>query len=132
MGSNLDSMFKSDTSSELEGIWLEISDTVRFRVKRFGGKNAGSVKMAMAKYYKPFALVLEKGLLAEEKEREIYTKVFVEASLLGWEGVELDGESAPFTFENAIKLLGDLPDLTETLIAYASDVKNYAIDVGNS
>lgn len=132
MKSNLDSMFKADTQHELEGIWLEIADGVRFKVKRFGGKNSEQVKKMMAKHYKPFARLFEKGLLPEEKQREIYTTIFVKSSMLDWEGIEIEGELQPYSEEKAIELLKSLPDLSETLIEYASDVQNYAVDLGNS
>jgi len=128
MKTNLDKIFKTVTKDEVEGIWLEVSEKTKFLVKRFGGKNQKDIKIKMAKYYKPWAKLIEKGMLPEEKERDIYNRVFIECSLTDWMGVELDGKALEFNYDNAVLLLGHLPELAETLIAYAMDVANFVED----
>jgi len=130
MKTNLDKLFKSNIDFEKEGIWFEIGDSIRFRVRRFGGSNS-EVKKAMVKYYKPFAKLIERGLLSDEKEKDIYIKSFIDACLVDWEGVEVDGEIVPFSFENAHKLFTNLPELVETLMEYAQASDHYRVDLGN-
>jgi hypothetical protein len=132
MKTNLDTLFKTSDSMETSGIWMTISDDVGFLVKRFGGYNSPKVKAATAKYYKPYARLIENGTLAMEKEKEIMTKIFVESSLMDWKGVEIDGKLTPFSKEVAVEFLLSLPELAESLISYASDSKNYKEDLGNS
>lgn len=135
MKTNLDKFFKLGNSHLENGVWFEISDSIGFLVKPFNQSNQ-STKAAMAKHYKPFARQIEMGTLQESKEREILARVFVESCLLDWKGVEIDGVATDFSREVAIKFLTNLPELFQTLMNYASDMKNYreeeATEVGNS
>lgn len=132
MQSNLDKFFKNDENLESGGIWMEVDEGVKFLVKRFGGFNSSQVKSALAKHYKPYARQVELGTLPLKKEREIQNRVFVESCLLDWKGIVLDGKEAPFNKEDAVKLLTQLPELSDALVTYASDAKNYKEDLGNS
>jgi hypothetical protein len=130
MASNLDKMFKSDSSLEKEGVFFEIAEGIRFKVRRFGGSNS-EVKKAMVKYYKPHARLIERNLLPESKEREIYQKAFIDACLVSWEGVELDGELVEYSKEAAFRLFQELPELFETLVEHSQTVDHYREDLGN-
>jgi hypothetical protein len=101
-------------------------------LRRFGGANAQRVKAAMAKYYKPFARQVELGLLDPTKEREILVKAFVEACMIEWQGVEIDGQEVEYSPEAAIKLLTSLPELFDSLHSYASSFDSFKEDLGNS
>lgn len=132
MKTNLDKIYKNDASLEKEGIWFDVAKDCGFLIKRFGGFNSQAVKMELAKYYKPFAKQIENGTMDERKERELSLKVFVNSCILDWKGIEIDGAIAPFSKEACINVLLELPELTDTLIQYASDSKNYREEVGNS
>lgn len=132
MKSNLDGLFKTDKKQESEGIWFELLDGVKFKLKRFGGMNNTSAKAAVAKYHKPYAAVIASGSLPDEKALEISVKVFVEGCMLDWEGVEIDGKKVDFSFDDAVKLLVSLPELAQALIEHASDKDNYRVELGNS
>lgn len=132
MKTNLDKLFKNDKSLEESGIWLKLSEETGFLVRRFGGYNSQKVKSALAKHYKPYARLVENGTLDPIKEKEIMIKVFVESCLIDWKGVEIDGVETPFSMEIAVKFFTALPELSETIVNYASDSKNYREDLGNS
>jgi len=132
MKTNLDSMFKSNSKNEIDGVWFDISEDVGFHIKRFGGMNSPAIKKALAIHHKPYARLIEKGLLEEAKERRIYTRVFVEACMINWKGVEIDGEFKDFSDELAVEFFVGLPELLDTLVDYAQTNSNYADDVGNS
>jgi hypothetical protein len=130
MKTNLDKLFKTNEKMEQEGIFFEISDGVRFRIKRFDGSSA-AVKSLMAKYYKPYAKTIEMGGMSDDKQNEILIRVFVESCMIDWQGIEINGEEKDFEPELAIKLLTSLPVMTNNLVAYASDFKNFREDLGN-
>lgn len=132
MKTNLDKVFKNDSKSENDGIWFNVNEQTGFLVRRFGGFNSPKIKPALAKYYKPYARQVEAGTLSAEKENEIITRVFVEACLIDWRGVEIDGKETPFEKELAVKFFCSLPELAETIIGYSQDSKNYREDLGNS
>ena len=132
MKTNLDKLFKNNESLEQNGIWMMLSEESGFLVRRFGGFNSAKIKAALAKHYKPFARLVESGSLDPKKEKEITLKVFCEACLMDWKGIEIDDKPVPFSQEKAVEFLLALPELADTLIAYASDSKNYREDLGNS
>lgn len=131
MKTNLDKYFKTDSKLETEGVWFDLDDNVGFLVRRFGGNNSPSVKAAMQKHYKPYARQIEAGTLDQKKDLEIGVKVFVNACMLDWKGVEIDGKEVPFSKEAAVDLLIKLPDLSKALIDYAQSLDSYKVDLGN-
>lgn len=130
MKTNLD-IFKADKNLEQNGVWFEINDTTGFLVRRMGPNNP-KIKAAMAKYFKPHARQIEMGTMDEAKGREIMAKIFVEACLVDWKGVEIDGKEVDYSPEVAINLLLETPDLHAALDKYANDFNSYRIDLGNS
>ena len=132
MSSNLHKLFKMDSSLEQDGVWFEVTDTTKFKIRRFGGSNT-KLSAAYAKHYKTKARLIESGQLPENESRRIFTSIFVESCLVGWEGVtDEDGNEIPFTVENAMNLLSDLPELFDTLWGEAKNQNNYREDLGNS
>lgn len=132
MKTNLDLQFKTDQNLEMGGVWFDVTDKASFLIRRFGGLNSQRVKQAMALEYKPFARQVELGTMSADQERRILVKVFVDASLVDWRGVEIDGKEATYSKESAINLLMGLPELFDTLIKYASGADSYKENLGNS
>jgi hypothetical protein len=132
MKTNLDSLFKGDKQTESDGVWFEVSEGVKFRVKRMGGNNQAEVAKATTKYYTPYAKLIEKNLMPLEKVAKITAKIFVDSCLIDWEGVEIDGQEAPFSKETAVAFFTELPDLLTVLMDYAGSVESFREDLGNS
>lgn len=132
MKTNLDSLYKTNSNFETNGVWFEISDDIAFLVRRFGGNNAEKVKKAHALYCKPYIRQIQNGTLEPQKERTLLIRAFVEACVADWKGVEIDGEKADFSTEKAVEFFCALPDLAEELISYAQDTQNYKEELGNS
>lgn len=132
METNLDGLYKTNRDMETEGNWFEVADGVAFKIKRFGGYNSPEIKKAVAKYHKPHALMISKGLLPDAKEREIHTRAFVESSIVDWKGITIGDEVAEFTVDKAVEMLVGLPDLVEVLMQEASNFENYREELGNS
>lgn len=132
MSSNLDELFKTDANLEKDGIWFRVNENVRFRIRRFGGKNSQKLKLAMAKFHKPKARLIELDQLSTEETDLIMAKVFCDACLISWEGVELDGQEVECNFENGVKLFTRLPELFNSLFKYSQDFESFKEDLGNS
>lgn len=132
MKTNLDSLFKTSTKHESEGIWLDISEHTGFHVRRFGGTANTKIKQAHAKHYKPFARMIENDSMPESEQRKVLIKLFIDASMIGWRGIEIDGVETPYSPEAALKLFESLPELFDAVQKYASDFQNYKEDLGNS
>lgn len=131
MKSNLDVFFKTDEKAEVEGIWFMVTDTAGFLVKRFGGKNSTAVKHALALKYKPFARLIENDSLPEDKQAKILSEVFVDASVIGWKGIEIEGEIREFSKKDCIELFCKLPDLFKAVYEYAQLTSSFKEDLGN-
>lgn len=132
MKTNLDSLFKTDASLEAGGVWFTISKETSFCLKRFGGNNAHKVKLAMAKYHKPHARLIEADALPLEETNKIMAQVVASSCLVDWKGVIVDDKELPCTFDNAVKLFCDLPELFNALFQYISGVDSFKEDLGNS
>ena len=134
MKTNIDSHFLTDEKMEKEGIQFTLDDSgkVWIQVRRVGGSNSTKIKAIYAKYHKPYAYQIEKKLLSDEKSRELAIRVFVEACVVDWAGIVIDGAEVPYSPEAAIKLLLARPELADALDRYASNVENYREAVGNS
>lgn len=132
MKSNLDSLFKTNSDLERDGIWLNIGNGVRFRIRRFGGSNSQRLKQAMAKFHKPVARLVELDKLSAEENIELMAKTFADACLVDWEGVEIGGTPALCTFENAVKLFTTLPELFDIIFKESQKFDSFKEDLGNS
>jgi len=132
MKTNLDKFYKTDSSLEKDGIWIMISDEIGFLVRRFGGANSDKIKLAMAQYHKPYARLIEKGTLDSDKEAKLMTRAFVEACLVDWKGIEIDGEITPFSVDVAVEFFINLPELANEVITQSQQVDNFKEDLGNS
>jgi hypothetical protein len=128
---NLDTAFKTNSELEMDGVWFSTTETTSFKCRRFGGVNTQKVRSASAKYFKPYSKQIDANALSDEKQRELTVKAFVEACLVDWRGVEVNGKELPFSIENAVKLLTALPALTDTLIKYTTEMDSYKEVLGN-
>lgn len=129
---NLDSLFKTKSNLESDGVWFKVSKDTSFCLRRFGGANAHKVKLAMAKYHKPHARLIENDALPVEDTQRIMAQVVASACLVDWKGVQINGQEVPCTQENAVKLFTELPELFNALFGYISGVESFKEDLGNS
>jgi len=126
--SNLYKMYETDEKYEKDGIDLEITEGVRFRIARSGGQNK-RYQQILAKLMKPYQRAYEQGTLDNDKAGDIMQLAFIKGCLIGWQGVTgRDGVEMEFNEGNALKLFGDLPDLFAQLQEQASKVSNYRIE----
>ncbi len=112
---SLYSQFETDQSLEKDGVVIEYSGNIRFRIARSGGANQKYLKRLEAKT-KPLRRLIQQDLLKNEEVEPILLDVFCETVILGWEGVtDRNGNPLEFTVENAKKLFKDLPELFNDL-----------------
>jgi len=131
MQTNLDKFYKTNQSLEKSGIWIMITDDIGFLVRRFGGANSDKIKVALAKYHKPYARQIEKGTLGADKETELMTKAFVESCMIDWKGVEIDGKETEYSVDVAVDFFTNLPELANEILVQAQTVDNFKEEVGN-
>lgn len=133
MRTNLDKKFRTDKNLEQQGVDLVLDSGVVLRVKRFGGSNSVEMQKALARHYKPVAQKISAGVLTPAEINAIDAKILADACLVGWTGVtDENGAEVPFSKEKAVEILSELPELTSTVMSYASNYETFREDVGNS
>lgn len=121
---NLYAKYGSDKTKEQKGVpfFIDKDSDTYISVARWTNRNIAHSK-AQAE--------LSKNLIGvDEVDAENARKrVFIEHLVTGWNNItDKDGKDLPFTTENAIALLEDLPDLADELFAFSLQRENYAID----
>lgn len=149
MNNPLYAQYETNPTWELQGIFFEAGEIVdvvdgqkvrkpiRFRIARAGGANSAFAK-ALERESKQHKRAIQTKTLSNEKANEIYLRAFIAGCLLGWENVrDKKGNELTYTFDTALKLLTDLPDLFNDLREAANDAALYREadlehDLGNS
>lgn len=92
-----------------------------FVINRAGGSNKKFAVVFNSKL-EPHRRKHEQGILEPEVKEQILIETYAEAVVLGWEKVhDRNGKKLPFTIENCVKLLTDLPDLFTDLQLQANN-----------
>ncbi len=112
-------LFKTEPVLETEGVILNYG-TFKVTIARAGGMNKRYVKVLEAKV-RPFRRALQTETLDSEVGLDILREAYAEAIILKWEteqngkfviGIESpDRDILPFTKENVVLTLRNLPDL---------------------
>lgn len=133
MKTNLDKYFKTDESLETEGVWFAVTDDTQFLVRSFtSAKNVAKIEAARERHFRPFSNQIKMKTLKPEQEQEILYKVFIEACMVDWKGVEIEGVVTPYSPEACLKLFKLLPQLAADIISWSNEKQNYKEVLGNS
>lgn len=116
--------FKTDQNREITGVVHEVDDGVTVTLARWGNpKHIEAENKARAPFKSIFASGRE---ISPEVAKKIQIQAMVGTVVVDWNGVTTDaGEALPFTRENCIKVLTDLPDFRSMCIGLAQDVDHY-------
>jgi hypothetical protein len=125
--------FATSENQEKDGIFLEYGKNskglpIRIKIARAGGSNARFSKV-LEKETKAFRRQIQTETLDEETGQAIQRRVYAKSIILAWENVEDSKNVAlPFTEENIIKVLTDLPDLFTDIRECAAKVALFRAD----
>lgn len=110
--------YKTNESVEQKGIILDYGD-FEIVVARAGGANK-RYQLMMEKKTRPFRNLSS---LSDDRLMAILREVYAETVVLSWKNVcGQDGKDIPFSKENFVKLMIDLPDLFRDIIDQASSM----------
>lgn len=138
---SLSRMFKTSEELETKGTPVKYpaddnGNSPTFYLARMAPSNTKYAK-ALEAATRPYRRELQLGTMPESKATEIDVSVFVDAVLVGWEYVDMAdvdpsqvvGQTetlyAPFTRENATKLMKRLPELLAELKMHARNMANF-------
>ena len=126
-GKSLYDMFETDDGLETKGIIVDYGSAGKFLVARAGGSNTRYSK-AVEALMRPHRRQFDLGTLDPEIALEVAREVFATTIILSWEGVRnRERELIPFTKENCIMVLTDLPEVFMDLQDFSSKAANFLI-----
>jgi len=108
-----------------EGVDLDYGKSGVITIHRAGGENKKFARVLNAKM-KPYRRQLQNGTMDDAVAEKLMAETYAEAVIIGWKGVKgRDGKDMPFTKENVVKLLTDLPELFKDIQDQANTVANF-------
>ena len=114
----------TDQDLEKKGFALEYGDTT-FIIARSGGANE-KFQRCIEQKLRPYRSAINSGTMVEETSRKLLAEAYSETIILAWENVtDKDGEVIEFSKDNVKKVLLDLPDLFNELIAESGRIANF-------
>lgn len=121
--------FKTDENAEKgAGVTLNYGEMGKIIIHRAGGSNRKFANL-LEKRMKPYTRQMQAGTMDEDLARSIMVEVYAKTVIIGWDGVkDRDGSELPFTEENVIRLMTDLPDLFRDIQSAAGDRSLFLAD----
>lgn len=117
--------FESDKDKEAQGSWVQIG-TMKFKIARAGGANEAFLK-EVARRFKPLQAAINNDQLPAAMAQKIVVEVFADTIVLDWQDVAgRDGQELPYSKENCVVLLTDLPNLFAELQRESQNASNFS------
>lgn len=115
-------LFGVDAEKEQEGVVHEMGEGLKMRIARIGNPKYQKRFQALSK---PHRRALRRGTLSDEVAEKLLIQCLSETIVLGWEGLEENGEEVPYSLENCIKILTDYPELRNYVNDIANELEGY-------
>ena len=94
-------------------------------IHRAGGSNKRFAAVLSAKI-KPHRRKHEQGLVDDDLAEKILVETYAETVIVGWKGIyDKNGKELPFTIQNCIDLLINLPDLFKDIQEQANNFATF-------
>ncbi len=117
---------KTDVKNEEDGAWISIDKTTKLKIARWNNKKFRNMRESLSA---PYMTKSKKnsGLISDEDAEDILNTVISETILMGFDGLELDGEKIEYSVENAKKLICDqsLKEFRELVVELSTDIDNF-------
>lgn len=116
--------FGSNKEAEENGKEVQIGEGAFITIARSGNSKYNAM---LAKAYEASKYVLaQKNKDSESRAETIMIDVMAKTVLLGWRGIELDGETLDYSVENAKRLL-EIKDFRNMVSKQADDFSNFKL-----
>ncbi len=116
--------FYTSQEKEIDGFDFVVGEAT-FKIARAGGRNRNYFFMRtkkMASFRQEQIL----GTVDQIEMNRALAEVYAETVVKGWSNVrDMNGNEIPYTYENCVKLLLDLPDLFDLISDVSMNMKNY-------
>lgn len=113
---------RTDLNKEQEGTWVDIGKGARLKIARIGNP---AYKETFRRLTKPYQRQMRTGNLPDEVAEKILARCLAESVLVGWEGLEMDGEPIQYSRKAAMDLLMNpqLKDFRDLVTELANEVE---------
>ena len=123
MSLDLNKHFKTDEKKELDGVWEDMGEGAEVLVARVGNDH---YREAYRNIPKGVRRMIERGTLVDEKVDELICDLIASTVLLDWKAFDYPkGKPIKYSFDNAKKVLLELPELRELIWEIANDFKRF-------
>ncbi len=125
---NLNNLFATDRDTEENGIWVDVDQKVRVKVRAYSAKAVVELREQLMR---PYAILQRTGAkIPEDKSDEIGLKVVAGGVIADWAGVTGEDDKGkeveiPYTAENAFSLLEAMPRFANFIVGVAMDAQMY-------
>ena len=117
--------FANSEKHEKDGVWLDLGEAGRFKLARAGGANS-QFKKLLSKRLRPYRRQLQTDTADEAAMERVLIETFARTVILGWEGVtDREEKPLPYSYENCVTLLTELPDLFREIHEAATEAALY-------
>lgn len=133
MATNLDELFAVDSDTEENGIWIELTDEIGFKVRAYSAKKVIDLREELTKPYQ--ALLRVGGEIPEAKNEDIALRVIAGAVIADWKGIRKPvaagseegavGDLIPYSADAAYAELKRMKKLAEFIVGTSTDRKLY-------
>lgn len=121
---NLYQLFETDKQLEENGVDFAFGDSM-FRCKRAGGSNRIFDRI-FEERTRAYSTKMQMASISEEMSEAILMDVYFDAVAISWTNVsDRDDNELPFTKENFVQVMKDLPDLWKSLRQAAANMDNF-------
>lgn len=122
--------FETNVNKENDGVFVDYGQNkdgsiIRFKIASMTSSNKKWTK-AMLEMSNKYKLQMKSKTLSDKQSEEIVMTVFCKTILVDWENVQTrEGETIPYSYENAVELMKKLPRLYKDLNEYANDINTF-------
>lgn len=124
MSKELDDLFSTNESAEEGGVWVDVTPTIRLKIRAYSAKAVTDLR---EKLTKPYRTMLRAGHeLPPEQDKDIGRKVIAGAVIADWAGItDAQGANVPYSASEAEATLARLPKMLNFVISISTDASFY-------
>lgn len=108
-----------DANLEEEGVWMDYYDGSKLKIASIRSRRFREVKERVEK---PFELLIKRGIITKDQEKDLEARQIAEGLLLDWSGITNKGEPLPYSRNAAYELLKSQSWFRGDVITMAADV----------
>lgn len=131
---DLSTIFSTDQQLEITGRWFNFGEKARVKIAR---QNNPKNREAVRRVFAPYREATIGGAHDDTTAVKLLIEVMADSILVGWEGLTEKGQPLPYSKENAVRLLTNLPNFRDWVVTQAQRMENFKDksmeeDLGNS